>query len=96
MAPTETASVTIEVLQEKYFPDLARLEKDFLNSKFMCCCLPLGVFATEAEIRSAYRKCPELMKVAAVALLDGQAVGFIQVALHGMPCDIHRVEKGEA
>lgn len=93
--PTGTV-VTIETFQEKHFADLVRLEKDFLNSKLMCCCIPLGSFATEAEVRKTFKKHPEMMEVGAMAFVEGQAVGFIQVVLHGMPCDIHTVEKDEA
>ena len=96
MPSSEAAVVTIEAVQEKHFADLARLQKEFLNSKMMCCCVPLGVFANEAEVRKAFHKCPEMMKVAAVALVDDQVMGFIQVVLHGMPCEIHTVEKDEA
>ncbi len=93
--PSGTA-VTIETLQEKHFADLARLQKDFLNSKYMCCCIPLGSFSTEDKVRKTFKKCPAMMDVGAVALVEGEAVGFIQVVLHGMPCDIHTVEKDEA
>jgi ribosomal protein S18 acetylase RimI-like enzyme len=89
-------SVTIEVLHEKHFADLARMQKDFLNSKFMCCCIPLGSDENEARVRRVYDKCPEMMKVGAVCVLDDRVVGFIQMVLHGMPCDLHKVEKGEA
>lgn len=89
-------AVLIETVQEKHFADLARLQKDFLNSKYMCCCIPLGSFATEAEVRKTFKKHPAMMEVGAVALVDDQAVGFIQVVLHGMPCDIRTVEKDEA
>lgn len=98
-ATTTTSSgiaVVIETVQEKHFADLARLQKDFLNSKLMCCCVPLGSFSTEAEVRKTFKKCPEMMEVGAIAFVEGQAVGFIQVVLHGMPCDIHTVEKDEA
>lgn len=93
--PSGTA-VTIETFQEKHFADLVRLQKDFLNSKLMCCCIPLGLFSTEAEVQKTFKKCPAMMETGAMAFVDGQAVGFIQVVLHGMPCDIHTCEKDEA
>lgn len=66
--PSEAAAVvTIEPVQEKHCADLARLERDFLNSKRMCCCLPLGVFTSDDQFRNAYRKRPEMMKAMAVA-----------------------------
>ena len=89
-------AVIIETVQEEHFADLARLQKDFLNSKYMCCCIPLGSFTTENEVRNTFKKCPAMMEVGAVALVDDKAVGFIQVVLHGMPCDIHTVQKDEA
>jgi ribosomal protein S18 acetylase RimI-like enzyme len=94
MSPSEAA--VIEAVQERHLADLARLQKDFLKSKVMCCCIPIGVFVNEADVRKAFHKCPEMMKVTAVALVEDQVVGFIQVILHGMPCEKHSVEKGEA
>lgn len=91
-----SAIVTVEVVQEKHFADLGRMQKDFLNSKFFCCCIPMGMGECEARVRQTYNKCPEMMKVAAVAIVEDRVVGFIQLVLHGMPCDLHKVEKGEA
>lgn len=93
---TSRASVTLEVVEEKHFEDIARVKGDFLNSKHCCCFLPLGIGAL-SEVRANYRKNPELMQVAAVAIVpDKGVVGFVQMIFHGMPCDIHKAKEGEA
>ena len=94
--PASETAVTIEVVQEKHFVDLSRMQRDFLNSKFFCCCIPMGMGKNETRVRQAYEKCPEMMKVAAVAIVDDRVVGFIQLVFHGMPCELHKVKKGEA
>jgi ribosomal protein S18 acetylase RimI-like enzyme len=91
-----SANVRIEVVEERHIEELARVRRSFLNSKHFCCCLPLGL-DSEAEIRKGYKKCPELMQVAAVAIVPEMGVvGYIQLVLEGMPCDTHKVKAGEA
>ena len=91
-------SITIESLQDKHVAEFARLRTTFLNSKFMCCCVPLGWDESESEsaIRKKFKKHPEMMNMTGVAILDGKVVGYIQLILHGMPCDLHKVKPGEA
>ena len=89
-------SVTIEVVQEKHFDDVIRLNTTFLNSKHCCCILPLGI-GTDEEIRQSYQKCPKKMETSAVALdASGKTVGYIQVIFKGMPCALHKCKDGEA
>lgn len=88
--------VTIEVVEEKHFDDIARIRGEFLNSKHCCCFLPLGI-DSNSDVRKTYAKSPELMQVSAVASLpDKGAVGFIQLIFEGMPCDLHKAKVGEA
>eukprot|EP00536_Pseudo-nitzschia_multiseries_P004360 jgi/Psemu1/9845/gm1.9845_g len=87
--------VRLEVVTESHWDDIIRMRRTFLNSKHCCCFLPLGVDSA-SEVRKLYRKHPELMDVAAVAIVHGNVVGFIQVVLEGMPCEVHKVGPGEA
>ncbi|CAM9957601.1 unnamed protein product, partial [Heterosigma akashiwo] len=68
----------------------------FLNTKRMCCCIPLGWGEGAQSLQDKYRRHPAKMQVAAVAVMDNRIVGFIQLILHGMPCDIHTCKPGEA
>lgn len=71
------------------------MRSSFLNSKHGCCCVPLGLDA-ETTLRKEYKKCPDLMNVAAVAVVpDKGVVGYCQLVLEGMPCELHKVKPGE-
>jgi len=96
MKPSMDA-LMIEVVQDKHLAGVARLLSAFLNSKHFCCCLPLGMGENNTEAhRKRYHKYPAMMESAAVATVDGKVVGFIQVVLEGMPCDLHKAKPGEA
>ena len=43
-----SALATIVPVEQKHFVDVARIQRTFLNSKHMFCCIPLGV-EEEAE-----------------------------------------------
>ena len=89
-------NVRLEVVEERHIKDLARMRRSFLNTKHFCCCWPLGI-GTEEEIRNEYKKCPDLMQVAAVAIVPEMGVvGFVQMVFEGMPCNLHKVKPGEA
>lgn len=93
-APDRSA-VSIQPYQDIHLKGMAKLRASFLNSKHFFCLLPMGL-DSENELRKYYGKNPELKSVAAVATVDGGAVvGFCQLVLHGMPCDLHEVEPGE-
>jgi len=89
-------NVRLEVVEERHIEELARMRSSFLSSKHFCCCLPLG-FDSKSDIRKEYKKCPELMQVAAVAIVPEMGVvGFVQMVFEGMPCELHKVKPGEA
>jgi hypothetical protein len=74
-----SSDVRTEVVEEKHFEELERMLGSFLNSKRFCCCIPVGLVA-ETRGSKLYEKCPELMRVSAVAILPGMGVvGHIQV-----------------
>lgn len=90
-----SSAVIIKPIEEKYFEDVDRIRRTFLNSKHMCLCVPAGVYS-EAQARKDYKKCPDLMNVCGVAILpDKGVVGYIHLVLEGMPCEFHKAKPGE-
>mmetsp|Transcript_12769 Transcript_12769/g.15645 ORF Transcript_12769/g.15645 Transcript_12769/m.15645 type:complete len:206 (-) Transcript_12769:65-682(-) len=92
----KTNEITVTSLQEEHLSDVVRLRNSFLNSKHALCCIPLGWGETVTTLRKSFQKHPDVMKLFAVALMDGEVMGFIQLILEGMPCDLHKVKPGEA
>ncbi len=93
---TEMSSIRIEPNEEKYFKDVDRIRASFLDSKHMLCCLPLGL-GSKQQARKDYEKCPDMMNVCGVAIHPEKGpIGICQIALEGMPCEIHKVQAGEA
>ena len=89
-------SITIESLKDEHVAEVARLRINFLNSKFMCCCIPLGSSESEDQLRKKFKKHPEMMGVTGVAVWNNRVVGYIQLVLHGMPSELHAPQPGEA
>ena len=88
--------VMIEPVQENHFAAIAASQRSFLNSKLACCCVPLGVFdESEEKYCKLFKEHPANMEVAAVATVDGSVVGFVQLILHGMYCEIHEAKEDE-
>ena len=50
---------------------------------------------SEEKYRNVFKKHPADMQVAAVATVDGSVVGFVQLILHGMYCEIHEAKEDE-
>jgi len=77
----------VEPLTPARMGDAHAIQKAFLGSKHVCCCIPLSCGETEADLAKKYARAPTRMPMAGVAVgTDGQTVvGFIQVRLHGMP-----------
>ena len=96
-SPPSSSNVTIEAMQDEYYEDSARILATFLNSKHMCCCIPLGWGEDNPEkYQKLYQKQPAKKEVAAVAIIDGLVVGVIQLLLEGMHSDTHKARPGEA
>lgn len=89
-------TVLVETVQDVHLAAVARIQKNFLNSKHMLCCIPLGVGESETGYKRTYEKHPEKRAVAAVATVNGMVAGFMQMILHGMPCDMHKSKPEEA
>mmetsp|Transcript_20106 Transcript_20106/g.22775 ORF Transcript_20106/g.22775 Transcript_20106/m.22775 type:complete len:201 (-) Transcript_20106:379-981(-) len=96
MTKQNMSNIRIEAVQDKSLANLASIQATFLNSKHMCCCLPLGIDSTEDKLRKMYSKTPELMEVTAIAIKEDEVLGFVQLILSGMPCELHKVKPGEA
>lgn len=89
------ALATIVPVEQKHLVDVARIQRTFLNSKHMFCCIPLGVEEEEIKYQKMYSKYPLKQELAAVALVEDQVVGFIQLVKEGIPCDLHTCKHGE-
>mmetsp|Transcript_14798 Transcript_14798/g.30624 ORF Transcript_14798/g.30624 Transcript_14798/m.30624 type:complete len:201 (-) Transcript_14798:2591-3193(-) len=90
-----SSAIVIKPIEEKYFEDVDKIRRTFLNSKHMCLCVHGGVYS-EVQARKEYKKCPDLMNVCGVAILpDKGVVGYIHLVLEGMPCAFHKAKPGE-
>ena len=75
---------------------LRQVFNEGFGSKRCCLCCPVA--DTESTIRSFYRKHPERLPVAGVAIgSDGVVLGFVQLAIHPMndKDNLHTTKPGE-
>jgi ribosomal protein S18 acetylase RimI-like enzyme len=90
-------AVIIQASSKDKLAEIIMIQTSFLNGKHCCCLLPLGSCKSNEDKRKKFEKTPELYNVGAVAVdtSTGEALGYMQLALHGMPCEMHDVKPGE-
>ena len=85
-------AVRIEIANDSNIEAIAIIEYQFQSHKRFCCCLPLHESADEitTQMRKKYAKCPDMMNVSgfAVDASTGAPLGFIQLGMEGMPCEL--------
>ncbi|GMI12414.1 hypothetical protein TrVE_jg10366 [Triparma verrucosa] len=80
---------------------VVQVQTDFLNSKHMCCLIPLGncesVSEKTKQLNAVSKVSQTSVRSYAGLALDssGRPLGYIQLKGHGMYCDMHKVKPGE-
>jgi len=99
MEPAELSAgpgASIEVLTPERYAEDFMIMKEFLSSKRMLCLVPLSIGDTIEGHTQKHSNWPaDKQTLGAVAVVDGVAVGSMQLALHGHPCELHTVKPGE-
>ena len=88
-------------LTEQRFPGVMAIQKEFLNTKRCLCVIPVSWCEEKDEFAEVFRKFPERLALAAVAVGDNdQAIGFVQMSMQGLQTSdermLHSVGAGEA
>ena len=95
---TQAFEIRIEVVTANRIPEIFKIQQNFLTNKRACCCIPLACSESETDYRKKDGKDQASMQVAAVAVncTSNEVLGFVQLYLHGMYCELHTVKPGEA
>ena len=93
---TLSDTVVIEILSVTRYTDHYKLHNEFLASQQSFNCIPISVFnSLGRHKRRLSRWPPGKTSLCAFAVRNGKAIGVTQMAMHGMPCELHMVTRGE-